>query len=71
MGNIVQTIGNLVTGVLGGGAPKADRSASTATVDTAAERARTARSKLIETGGYGDALQPGEVSAPSDTIYGN
>ena len=71
MGGIVKAIGNVIGAVLGtGSSPKANSQAATSQVDTAASKARDARSRLIETSSAGDALEPGEVQK-TDTIFGN
>jgi len=73
MGAVVSAIGSILGGALGGAkAPKANVAPAVSTVESEEEKAKKARSALIQNaaGQAGAQLQPGEV-APGQNLFGN
>lgn len=64
--------GSSIYSAVSGGASKGSADAATSEISGAADKARKARSQLLETAGgaAGTPLQPGEVK-PTNTVFGN
>lgn len=72
MGLVVKAIGSVLGIGSGAKAPKANVAPAIDQVETEADKAKRARSALLQTAGgqAGDQLQPGQVSG-NGTIFGN